>query len=173
MNSTNPTTGRTVAYVRVSTHKQDLENQRFEINRFAEQRGYTVDEWSEDVVSGSKDLAVRKIGPLLDSLDRGDVLIVSEVSRISRRLLDIMEVLKLCIGRGITILTVKEGYEFGDDINSQVMAFALGLAAEIERRLISARTKEALARKRAEGVKLGRPVGSGRAGLFPIFRTPN
>jgi putative DNA-invertase from lambdoid prophage Rac len=150
------------AYIRVSTDKQDLDNQRYAITEFCTERGYDEPRWVNDVVSGSKALGDRKIGKLLDELVSGDVLIVSEVSRLSRRLLDVMEVLKLCISRGITIHTVKEGYEFKDDINSQVMAFAFGLAAEIERRLISQRTKEALARKRAEGVVLGRPLGSHR-----------
>lgn len=147
---------RVVAYVRVSTDKQDLENQRYEIAQFLG----IEPEWVEDVVSGSKELQDRKIGALLESLSPGDTLVVSEVSRISRRLLDVMEVLKFCIKNGITIKTVKEGYVFADDINSQVMAFAFGLAAEIERRLISQRTREALKRKKAEGVKLGRPAGT-------------
>lgn len=147
---------RTVAYVRVSTDKQDLENQRYEVRRFL---GFEP-EWAEDVVSGSKSLEERKIGALLESLAPGDTLIVSEVSRISRRLLDVMEVLKYCIKNRVTIKTVKDGFVFQDDINSQVMAFAFGLAAEIERRLISQRTTEALRRKKAEGVVLGRPAGT-------------
>lgn len=147
---------RTVAYIRVSTDKQDIENQRFEVQRFL---GFEP-EWVEDVVSGSKDMHERKLGALLESLKPGDTLVVSEVSRISRRMLDIMEALKFCISNGITIKTVKDGFEFKDDINSQVMAFAFGLAADIERRLISQRTKEALKRKKAEGVKLGRPAGT-------------
>lgn len=148
---------RVVAYIRVSTNKQDLENQRYEIVKLL---GGVEPEWVEDVVSGSRDLEDRKISALLDSLSPGDTLVVSEVSRISRRMLDIMEVLKYCIKKGVTIKTAKEGYVFDDDINSQVMAFAFGLAAEIERRLISQRTKEALGRKKAEGVKLGRPPGT-------------
>ena len=144
---------RVVAYVRVSTDKQDLENQRYEVTQFL---GYEP-EWVEDVISGSKGLHERKIGAVLESLSPGDTLIVSEVSRISRQL---MEVLKYCIKNRITIKTVKDGFVFQDDINSQVMAFAFGLAAEIERRLISQRTKEALRRKKAEGAKLGRPAGT-------------
>lgn len=151
---------RVVAYVRVSTGKQETENQRFEIERFCAERGFTDVEYVDEVVSGSTELHERKLGELLETLSRGDTLIVSEVSRISRRLFAVMSTLERCLKDGITILTVKEGYEFKDDISSQVMAFAFGLAADIERRMISARTKEALARKRAEGVKLGRPVGS-------------
>lgn len=149
--------GRVIAYVRVSTEKQDLENQKYEIINLL---GGIEPEWVEDVVSGSKDLEDRKISGVLESLSHGDTLVVSEVSRISRRMLDIMEVLKYCIKKGVTIRTAKEGYVFGDDINSHVMAFAFGLAAEIERRLISQRTKEALRRRKSEGIKLGRPAGT-------------
>lgn len=148
---------RVVAYIRVSTDRQDIENQRFEVRQFL---NGVEPEWVEDVVSGSKDLYDRKIGALIQSLSPGDTLIVSEVSRISRHMFDIMEVLKFCIKNGITIKTVKDGFVFRDDINSMVMASAFGIAAEIERRLISQRTREALKRKKAEGVKLGRPAGT-------------
>ncbi|MFJ6416512.1 recombinase family protein [Paeniglutamicibacter sp. NPDC091659] len=150
-----------IGYARVSTGKQDLDNQRYEIDRYCEKSGLVLTEFVEEVVSGFKTtIGDRKISQLLDGLGRGDTLIVSETSRISRRLIDVLNTIQICLDRGVTIIAVKESYVFRDDINSKVMAFAFGLAAEIERSLISARTKEALARKKAEGVVLGRPVGS-------------
>lgn len=160
---------RVIAYARVSTDKQDVENQRFEIARYAEQNGLTITHHVEETVSGFKtQIGARKIAEVLDSMERGDTLIVSETSRLSRRLLDILNTIQLCLDRGVTVIAVKEKYVFRDDINSKVMAFAFGLAAEIERSLISARTKEALARKKAEGVKLGRPAGTWHAHHYKL-----
>ncbi len=153
---------KTVAYVRVSTDKQDLDNQRFEIERFCQQRGYVVDEWDQETVSGTVKVKDRKVGALLDKLEAGDILIVSEVSRLSRSLVTVLNVLADCAERDITVVSVKENMTFGNDLNSRVIATAFGLAAEIERSFISARTKEALARKRAEGATLGRPRGSSK-----------
>jgi putative DNA-invertase from lambdoid prophage Rac len=153
---------RIVAYVRVSTDKQDLENQRFEIERFCRERGYTVDEWDEEVVSGTIKMKDRKVGALLAKLQAGDTLVVSELSRISRSMVVVLNALQDCIDRDIKVVSVKESMTFGNDLNSKVIAAAFGLAAEIERSLISARTREALARKKAQGIVLGRPVGTHR-----------
>lgn len=151
---------RVVAYVRVSTAHQDYENQTFEIARFAERKGLVVDEYVSEVITGKADINRRKIGDVLDSLERGDTLIISEVSRISRSLTAVFNAIEQAVKREVVIMTVKGDHVFGDNINSKVMAFAFGLAGEIERDLNSARTKEALAKKKADGVKLGRPVGS-------------
>ena len=154
---------KTIAYVRVSTDKQDAESQLTGIRAYAIRSGIIIDEVLAETVSGFKvDLKERKLSDILAELATGDTLIVSETSRISRRLLDVLNTIQGLIERGINVITVKEGIEFKDDINSKVLAFAFGLSAEIERSLISARTKEGLARKRAEGVVLGRPVGSGK-----------
>lgn len=147
-------------YVRVSSDKQTLENQRFEIERFTCVEGLKVDEWVEETISGTKALDKRKLGPLLDRVGEGDLIVCSELSRLGRSLFMIMDVLGECMNRGCRVWTIKDGYRLGDDIQSKVLAFAFGLSAEIERNLISQRTKEALARRRAEGVRLGRPVGS-------------
>lgn len=151
---------RVIVYLRVSTDKQETANQKFEVENFCTKRGYLVDEWIEEVMSGTTKVKDRKIGPVIENMEKGDTLIVTEISRISRNLYHIMEILKYCLDKDIKICTVKEGFVLGDDINSKILAFAFGLAAEIERNLISQRTKEALARKRAEGVVLGRPKGS-------------
>jgi DNA invertase Pin-like site-specific DNA recombinase len=147
-------------YIRVSTDKQTVENQRFEINQFCERNVLVVDKWIEETISGAKNIEDRKLGKLLKRMKKGDILICSELSRLGRNLLMIMGILNECMNRDIQVWTIKDNYRLGSDINSKVLAFAFGLSAEIERNLISQRTKEALARKRAEGVVLGRPKGS-------------
>ena len=147
-------------YIRVSTDRQTVENQRFEINQFCEKHGIVVNKWIEETISGTKEVEERKLGKLLKKMKKNDVLICSELSRLGRNLLMIMGVLNECMNRDIQVWTIKDNYRLGSDINSKVLAFAFGLSAEIERNLISQRTKEALARKKAEGVVLGRPKGS-------------
>lgn len=146
-------------YIRVSTDKQTVENQRFEIERFCERQGLAVDDWIEETESGGKDYKKRLLGPLLARLKKDDILICSELSRLGRNLLMIMEILNGLMNKEVKLWTIKDNYRLGDDIQSKVLAFAFGISAEIERNLISQRTKEALARKRAEGVILGRPKG--------------
>lgn len=146
-------------YIRVSTDKQTVENQRFEINQFCKKNVVVVDKWLEETISGSKKLEERKLGKLLKKMKKDDILICSELSRLGRNMLMIMGILNECMNRDIQVWTIKDNYRLGSDISSKVLAFAFGLSAEIERNLISQRTKEALARKKAEGVILGRPKG--------------
>jgi DNA invertase Pin-like site-specific DNA recombinase len=146
-------------YIRVSTDRQTVENQRFEINQFCERQTMVVDKWIEETISGVKHVQERQLGKLLKKMKRGDILVCSELSRLGRNLLMIMGILNECMNRDIQVWTIKDNYRLGSDISSKVLAFAFGLSAEIERNLISQRTKEALARKRAEGVILGRPKG--------------
>ena len=148
------------AYIRVSTDKQTVENQRFELQKFATERGIVIDKWISETVSGTKAASDRKLGPLLRKMKKGDTLILSEISRLGRNLMQIMSILNLCMSKETRVLTVKERYELGNNINSQILAFAFGLSAQIERDLISQRTKEGLARRKAEGKKLGRDFGS-------------
>lgn len=149
----------TTAYLRVSTDKQTIENQHSEIQRFASRNGITVDRWVEEVVSGKVKDSDRKLGNLLKRLKKGDTIIVSELSRLSRTLLDIMSIMHSLLGKGVTLYSVKENFCLADNINSKVILFAFGLAAEIERDLISVRTKEALAARKEQGVTLGRKHG--------------
>lgn len=146
-------------YIRVSTDKQTVENQRYEINNFCAKQEIIVNKWIEETISGSKSVGDRKLGELLKNMKKEDVLVCSELSRLGRNLLMIMGVLNECMNRDIHVWTIKDNYRLGSDINSKVLAFAFGLSAEIERNLISQRTKEALARKKSEGVILGRPKG--------------
>ena len=146
-------------YIRVSSDKQTVENQIFEIVRFSQKEVIQIDGWIEETVSGVKDYGKRELGTLLDNLQYNDLIICSELSRLGRSLFMIMEILNQCMNKGCRVWTITDGYRLGDDIQSKVLAFAFGLSAEIERNLISQRTKEALARKRAEGIVLGRPKG--------------
>ena len=147
-------------YIRVSTDKQSVENQRFEIKQFCLKNVFVVNKWIEETISGSKDVNDRELGKLLKKMKKDDILICSELSRLGRNLLMIMSILNECMNRNIQVWTIKDNYRLSGDIHSKVLAFAFGLSAEIERNLISQRTKEALARKRAEGVVIGRPKGS-------------
>ncbi len=147
-------------YIRVSTDKQTVENQRFEIDRFCKDSNIKVNKWIEETISGNIAVEKRKLGSLLKKLSKEDILICSEISRLGRNLMMIMSILNVCMEKDIQVWTIKDNYRLGNDINSKVLAFAFGLSAEIERNLISQRTKEALARKKKEGVKLGRPKGS-------------
>jgi len=147
-------------YIRVSSDKQTVENQRYEIRKFCEKSGVTIDGWIEETVSGTRQYSRRRLGTLLRRVNEGDLIVCSELSRLGRSLYMIMEILSLCMKRGCRVWTIKDAYRLGDDIQSKVLAFAFGLSAEIERKLISDRTREALARIKAEGKHVGRPFGS-------------
>ena len=146
-------------YIRVSSDKQTVENQRFEIETFARQNDFQIDGWIEETISGTKNYNKRELGKLLKKVKKDDLIICAELSRLGRNLFMIMEILNLCMSKECKVWTIKDNYRLGEDIQSKVLAFAFGLSAEIERNLISQRTKEALACKRAEGVVLGRPKG--------------
>ena len=147
-------------YIRVSSDKQTVENQRFEISNFCKKNNITIDDWVEETISGMMKVENRKLGKLLNKMEKGDILISTEISRLGRTLFMIMSILNECMNRDIQVWTIKDNFRLGNDISSKVLAFAFGISAEIERQLISQRTKEALARKKDEGVVLGRPKGS-------------
>lgn len=149
-----------IGYIRVSSNKQTLEHQRFEIEQFVKAQGLTVDTWIEERISSRKALNKRKLGPLLDNLQENDILISCEISRLGRSLLEVMRILETCLAKNCQVWTIKENYRLGNDIQSKVLAFAFGLAAEIERNLISQRTKSSLANLKASGKKLGRPFAA-------------
>lgn len=149
-----------VAYLRVSTGKQLLENQKNEISAFAQNRNMVIDQWVTEIASGCKQRNDRKLGTLLRRMKKGDSLIVTELSRLSRTLIDIMTIMGTLLQKGVVLYSTKERYSFDNSLNSKVLCFAFGLVAEIERNLISMRTREALALRREQGVKLGRKKGS-------------
>ena len=146
-------------YIRVSTDKQTVENQRFEIEKFIQKSQLAVDSWIEETISGTVSPSKRNLGKLIEKTKRGDIIICSELSRLGRNMFMIMSILNVLMENGVIIYTVKEKYRLGEDLTSKVLAFAFSISAEIERTLISQRTTEALRRKKAEGVKLGHPVG--------------
>lgn len=148
------------AYIRVSTEMQTYSSQRFEIERYCEKRGIAVDKWVSESVSGTKSVEKRQLGRIIRRMHSGDLLICTEISRLGRNMLMVMSILNLCSSKGIAIHSIKDNFDLSDNINSKIIAFAFALAAEIERMLISQRTKEALALKKKSGVKLGRPPGS-------------
>ena len=147
-------------YIRVSTDRQTVENQRFEINEFCKKNNVEVEKWIDETISGTKEIDKRKLGRLLGNLQKDDILICSELSRLGRNLLMIMSILNVCMEKEVQVWTIKDNYRLGSDISSKVLAFAFGLSAEIERNLISQRTKEALARMKSEGIHIGRPLGA-------------
>ncbi|MGN1220116.1 MAG: recombinase family protein [Candidatus Cryptobacteroides sp.] len=150
----------TLAYIRVSTQLQTGESQKYEIEKFCKAKHINVGKWIEESVSGTIPWEKRRLGKAVRKLGRGDLIICTELSRLGRNMLMIMSLLNYCSSKGISIHTIKDNFDLSDNINSKIIAFAFSLAAEIERNLISQRTKEALAAKKLMGIKLGRPNGS-------------
>ena len=148
------------AYVRVSTEQQSCSSQKFEITNWTVANGIAIDKWIQEEVSGTVPTDKRKLGAAIRRMKKGDLLICTEISRLGRSVLMIMGILNECAQKGICIRTIKDNFDLSGNINSKIIAFAFALAAEIERNLISQRTKEALADKKAAGVILGRPKGS-------------
>ena len=147
-------------YIRVSTDAQNTENQKAEIQRFCQQTKMDVDCWIEDVISGTKAPGERKLGKIImQNCREGDVIICTELSRLGRSLLMIMNTLNFFLEQKVSVWTIKDNFRLSDDISSKVISFAFGLAAEIERQLISQRTKAALERVKSEGKHIGRPRG--------------
>ena len=147
-------------YIRVSTDKQTVENQRYEIDNYCLKKNIKIDRYIEETISGSKSYRKRQLGRLLSCIHKGDTIIASELSRFGRSLYMVMEILSVVMKKECKIFTIKDNFSLSDDIESKVLAFAFSLSAEIERKLISQRTKEALSRLKNEGKTLGRPKGS-------------
>lgn len=146
-------------YIRVSTDRQTVENQRFELKQFAASHEMRIDKWVEESISGTVPWEKRALGILLRRMQANDILLCSELSRLGRTVFMILEVLNQCLKAGVRVWSIKDGFRLEDDLSSKVLAFAFALSAEVERSLISQRTREALARRRALGVHLGRPQG--------------
>jgi DNA invertase Pin-like site-specific DNA recombinase len=154
------------AYVRVSTDRQDLDNQRHGILEYANSQSIGGVKFVEDAESGRLSWKNRALGQLLtETAQKGDVVIFAEISRMARSTLQVLEMLECCMYREITVHIAKQQMVLDSSIPSKIAATVLGLAAEIERELISLRTKEALARRKAEGKHLGRPKGRKSAAL--------
>ena len=139
---------------------QTHENQEYEIRKYCRRHEIEVTHWVTESVSGTVAVEKRDLGKTISSMSKGDILISTELSRLGRNMLMIMGILNICSAKGIAIHTIKDNFDLSDSINSKIIAFAFALAAEIERNLISQRTREALALRKLNGVKLGRPKGS-------------
>ncbi len=155
----------TVAYLRVSTQEQSLEKNKADILRLANDKKLGHVEWVEEKASGRVAWRKRELGRLLKELEAGDNLIVSELSRLGRSMLQCMEILSIATDKGIHIYAVKGNWQLDDSLQSKILAMAFTMAAEIERDLISQRTKEALAARKRSGKPIGRPKGSGKSKL--------
>lgn len=147
-------------YIRVSTEMQTTENQKIAIEQYLHTKRMSKKiKWISETVSGTKKLEKRKLGELMEATQKGDIIIVTELSRLGRSLIMILTVLQSFLEKGVEVIAIKEGYELGNNLQSKVIAFAFGLSAEVERTLISERTKQGLARVKREGKILGRKKG--------------
>ena len=158
---------KAIGYLRVSTDAQDLEKNRADILMLANKEGLGRVQFVEEKVSGKTPWRKRKIADVLDALHDGDALIVSELSRLGRSMLECMEILAIASERAIRVYAIKGTWRLDDTIQSKIIAMAFAMAAEIERDLISARTTEALQSRKASGLPLGRPKGPGKSKLDP------
>jgi len=156
---------KTIAYLRVSTTEQDVDKNKSDILHLANEKELGKVKWVEEQASGRISWRKREIAPVLESLQSGDNLIVRELSRLGRSMLECMEILSIASQKQINIYAVKGNWQLDQSIQSKILAMAFAMAAEIERDLISQRTKEALAAKKRAGMKLGRPKGSGKSKL--------
>jgi DNA invertase Pin-like site-specific DNA recombinase len=156
---------KTIGYLRVSTSEQDLDKNKADILLLANHHDLGKVNFVEEKVSGKVPWRKRKIAQLLESLQNNDTIIVSELSRLGRSMLECMEILSIATNNGINIYAVKGNWQLDQSIQSKIIAMAFSMAAEIERDLISQRTKEALRFRREQGMKLGRPKGPGKSKL--------
>lgn len=156
---------KNIAYLRVSTQEQDIEKNKSEILHLANDKALGKIEFIEEKVLGKIHWKQRKIGEIVESLQKGDTILLNEFSRLGRSMLECMEIISIATQKGINIYTVKGNWQLDGTIQSRVMAMVFSMASEIERDLISKRTKEALQTKKASGIKLGRPKGPGKSKL--------
>lgn len=153
----------TIAYLRVSTIHQDLQKNKADILHLANDKGLGKVKFIEEKISGNVLWKKRKIAEIINILQHGDNLIMSELSRLGRSMLECMEILSIAIKKGINVYAVKGNWQLDRSIQSKIVAMAFSMASEIERDLISKRTKEALQAKKDAGYKLGRPPGPGKS----------
>ena len=162
---------RTIAYIRASTDKQDVQNQRYEILELANSRGWKIDEWVSVTISSRRTLKQRRIEELLEKLNGSDTLIVTELSRLGRSTAEVIGLVNELLARQIRLVAVKQNLDLNQhDMGTKIITTIFSLLAELERDLISLRTREALAAKKAGGVKLGKPKGTVQASKFDAQR---
>ncbi len=159
---------KSIGYLRVSTAEQDLQKDKTVILYLANEKKLGTVVWAEETISGRVSWKTRNVAQVIDDLQSGDNLIVSELSRLGRSMLECMEILSVAFQKGIHVYAVKGNWQLDDSIQSKIIAMAFAMAAEIERDLISQRTKAALAAKKKAGVKLGRHRGPGKSKIDPF-----
>lgn len=162
---TSTNTRKTIGYLRVSTGEQELDKNKADILHLANHHDLGKVHFVEEKVSGKVPWRKRKIAQVLESLQAKDTIVVSELSRLGRSMLECMEILSIATNNGINVYAVKGNWQLDQSIQSKIIAMAFSMAAEIERDLISQRTKEALRFRRDQGMKLGRPKGPGKSKL--------
>jgi len=160
-------TMKTIGYLRVSTAEQDLEKNKADILNLANEKNLGKVHWTEEKVSGRVSWKKRKLSAVIEELTKGDNLIVSELSRLGRSMLECMEILSIAAQKEINVYAIKGSWQLDQSIQSKMIAMMFSMAAEIERDLISQRTKEALRARKARGERLGRPKGVGKSKLDP------
>jgi DNA invertase Pin-like site-specific DNA recombinase len=148
------------AYIRTSAGRQDAKEQIYTVSSFVSEKGIGAVQYIEETVSGKKSWKQRKLADVIEKLGTGDKLIVTEMSSLGRTMQEIFELFSICISKDVEVHIVKNDHVLKSDSNSHALLFAFSLASELEREIISSRTKEALAKRKAEGLKLGRPKGS-------------
>jgi len=161
--------GKTIAYIRASTNSQDIKNQRHEILEFGHREGVQIDEFIEVTGSSRKSSRQRRIEELQEKVDAGDLLVVTELSRLGRSTGEVILLINQLVAEQVNVVVIKQGLRLGhghQDVTSKVMVTLLSLFAEIERDFISLRTKEALAAKKAQGIILGKPKGTIQASMY-------
>ena len=156
---------KNIAYFRVSTQEQDLEKNKADILHFANEKELGKVDFVEEKVSGTISWKKRKIATILESLTEGDSILISEFSRLGRSMLECMEIISIALEKKIRIYALKGNWQLEDSMQSKIMAMVFAMASEIERDMISKRTKEALRVKKEQGVQLGRPKGPGKSKL--------
>jgi len=165
MEKTTPHSAKTIGYLRVSTIDQDIAKNKADILTLANSKNLGKVHFSEEKVSGKVPWRKREIAEILEGCRNGDNIIVSELSRLGRSMLECMEILSIATQKGINLYAVKGNWHLNNTIQSKIIAMAFSMAAEIEHDLISQRTKEALRARKAKGMKLGRPKGPGKSKL--------
>jgi DNA invertase Pin-like site-specific DNA recombinase len=156
---------KTIGYLRVSTAEQDLEKNKMDILKLAHNKDLGKVKFVEECVSGKVSWKQRKIAEVVEELKKGDHIIISELSRLGRSMLECMEILSIALQKGVNIYAIKGDWKLDGTLQSKIVAMAFSMAAEIERDLISQRTKEALRARKASGKPLGRPEGTGKSKL--------
>lgn len=156
---------KTIAYLRISTVDQDIEKNKADILKLANEKQLGNVEFIEEKILGTVSWKKRKIYSIINDAKSGDAIIVSELSRLGRSMLEIMEILSIVSEKKLSLYSVKGDWHLDDSMQSKIIAMVFAMASEIERELISSRTKEALRAKKAQGIKLGRPKGTGKSKL--------